>query len=118
MPHDHHSSNSRIPEWLRSRWLRHWLLWSLAHFCALVLLENFLFLLSHIPRVPLDAVILLLADLSGLLRLPGRLLRHAWPSESTPTALLWGLAVLNSLVWGGLLMVIRRVWTNKAHRAA
>lgn len=89
---------------------KRWLLWSLAHFCALVLLDNFLFLISHVPQVPLDAVILPLTDVGSILRFPSRVLRACWPFEDTPQILNWLLTVLNSLVWGGLMASGRRSW--------
>jgi hypothetical protein len=87
-------------------------LFALAHFFALVLLDNFIFLLSHLPPQVLhfDALILALTGVERVLTAPRWLLRHVWLSERTPAVLNWLLVVLNSLIWGAVLNALASWW--------
>ncbi|MBI3876360.1 MAG: hypothetical protein HY300_10480 [Verrucomicrobia bacterium] len=87
-------------------------LYALACYLALVLLDNLIFLLSHLPPrfLPADGLIVALTRVEQALTAPRWLLRRLWPSETTPAALNSLLAVLNSLVWGAALCVLVAWW--------
>lgn len=103
-----HSVNYR--HLMKNRWVRSVLLWAVAHIACLVLLDNFIFLLSHLPNViNLDGVILFLTSVHQILKAPRRVLRWLWPGETTPWLINLLLPVANSLVWGAALAGLQRL---------
>ena len=90
---------------MKSRFAKQMVLFALLAYLVFLCLNGVIFFLSHLPPavVHLDWFIRRLGGISRVFTWPRRLLRHLWPGESTPTALNYGLAALNWLLWGTVL---------------
>jgi len=72
-------------------------------------LNGLIFLFGHLPPhwVHLDWPLRMLGLVCRALTFPRRILRHLWPSETSPAFVLWLLAALNWLLWGVLVEAMR-----------
>lgn len=88
------------------------------HYLALLGVGGLIFLTSHLPPkvVNLDDLIGLLAGIETVLVAPRRLLLWAWPGETVPDGFPAVTSLLNSLVWGGSLALIRHGWRTVRRR--
>lgn len=84
--------------------------WALTHWLVLQLVRGAGFLLSHFPPslMPTDPAVLGLVWIERTLLLPRRVMLAACPGETTPGWLLIVSMIANSLIFSGLILVIRR----------
>ena len=80
----------------------------------MVSLDGVIYLAAHVPpkAVNLDVPIRALQRVYEILRAPRFVLRWLWPGENSPLLLNWLLTMLNSLVWGVGLSVMRILWAK------
>ena len=85
---------------------------ALLHYVVLLCISGIIFLLNHVPpkAVNLDTVILVLFNVEWILTAPRKFLLWAWPGESTPNGLSMATTILNSVLWGSGLAVVKIVW--------
>ena len=90
------------------------LLFALFYYLAFLALDGVIFLMSHVPPrvINLDDILLKLGDVERFLAWPRILLRKLWPGETIPETINSLLAVLNALIWGGILAGLKRFWDN------
>ncbi len=94
------------------RFLKSVVLLAVCHWLLLICLAGIIFAASHIPpkAVNLDGLILGLQRVAAFLVLPREFLLWLWPGEATPGWLPAATRILNSLIWGCALAVLRRLW--------
>lgn len=97
--------------------IRRVVLYAVAAFLFVFALDGIIFLASHLPTktFSFDTLLLRLGGLEQFFRIPRRILRMVWPSESTPVALNFILSLLNWLCWGVVLALLKNFW-DKARR--
>jgi hypothetical protein len=94
------------------RFLKSVVLLAVCHWLLLMCLAGIIFAASHIPpkAVNLDSLILGLQRVAAFLALPREFLLWLWPREATPGWLPAATRILNSLIWGFALAVLRGLW--------
>jgi len=94
------------------RFLKSVVLLGVCHWLLLICLAGIIFAASHIPpkAVNLDSLILGLQRVVAFLVLPREFLLWLWPGEATPGWLPVATRILNSLIWGFALAVLRALW--------
>ncbi len=90
------------------------LLFAGLHYVVLVLLEGFIYLLSHLPTavLRLDGLILALTRVEQVLVFPRWALHQVGISGWMPYSLNWVFTFLNSLTWGFLLAAFK-TWRER-----
>lgn len=87
-------------------------LFALLHYVVLQGVGFAIFLLSHLPPkvVNLEGAIVILVQVENVLLVFRKFLLWLWPTEGTPAGLGMALTILNSLLWGAMVVAARRLW--------
>ena len=99
---------------MNRRNVTHITVFSVVYYLVFLLLNGFIYLLSHVPpkAANLDGLILKFYAVERFLAEPRVLLRSLWPWESTPPGFNILLTILTCLLWGLFLVGLKSLWTR------
>jgi hypothetical protein len=93
--------------------LRQLAVYAILYYGLVLGLDALIFFVSHLPlKGRFDPLILVLGNVARFMVLPKSLLRHLWPSESTPTLFNYLLPLLNCAFWVSVFLAIKKLRTK------